>query len=161
MLSCFRASRRSENKQLVGGKIKDRQGRLLRWEWFPRYVKPSRSLSEDEARFHWKSCGPGVTYAVVRPRRWKEKKKRRYQLKPSRLNRAFSARGQSERRPRHHLGHRYARLHLVISARSSGSWSTIHDRDLTIELRDSIGTDYEFTYFVLWVGHYSNKISFV
>lgn len=28
-------------------------------------MKPSRSLSGYEARFHWKSCGPGVTYAAT------------------------------------------------------------------------------------------------
>lgn len=38
-------------------------------ELWGRHVKRSRSLSGHEARFQWKSCGPGVTYAGERERR--------------------------------------------------------------------------------------------
>ena len=88
-----------EEKRSLSGKARSKPLAVITAipsnELWGRHVK--RSLSGHEARFQWKSYGPGVTYAGERERRRRRRRRwrrqpRRYQLKPAR---AFSARGKS------------------------------------------------------------------
>lgn len=112
-----------EEKRSLSGKARSKPLAVITAipsnELWGRHVK--RSLSGHEARFQWKSCGPGVTYAGERERRRRRRRwrrqPRRYQLKPAR---AFSARGKSvaETEP---LSVSRIELHLATHA-------PIHDR---------------------------------
>lgn len=105
-------------------------------------MKPFRSLSGHETRFHWKSCGPGVTYAAA----VKGKEEEAISAEAFEADSSFLCPRAKRTDTCLILPCPYIRLHLSCSNRFSLERSAICDPDLTIEQHAILpGSVYSFT----------------